>query len=457
MHIFIRRLLTEASQKVMIFRCKLTPNLFENLVYCEVLSETEKSKIITEILDSPEFRDSKRYQDLLQYLLKQTKSGTAPKESTIGIEFFNKESNFDTKEDPTVRVYLNNLRKKLDHYYLTSEGQHTYRLEIPRGHYQVEFIKVEKPIQLSPINKLAKIAIIMSTLAILVIIVSLLNNYWQKQNKHDINVNPIWTEFVKSNGRPTLIVFGDYFFLSERKLEFKKRNFIRNPDINSLDDFKEMIKKDLSLTERYVQSDFTFLRPSAVWGLTQVLKVLQNSSNKFSLKLASQFTVDDLKTNNIVFIGSFKTLSNLHKFLHIFGLEYSLSPNSIKVKIDRPDSTKIFSPTEIGGGNYEKDFAVIAKGAGPDGSTILLLLGFADSGVIEASIVATDQQMINTITKELVKSEPAQPFYFTLVVETEGLNQAIFKSKVEHFIQHNSKMDTSLVKSLDATKGDSIK
>jgi hypothetical protein len=100
---------------------------------------------------------------------------------------------------------------------------------------------------------------------------------------------------------------------------------------------------------------------------------------------------------------------------------------------------------------------VIAKGAGPDGSTILLLLGFADSGVIEASIVATDQQMINTITKELVKSEPAQPFYFTLVVETEGLNQAIFKSKVEHFIQHNSKMDTSLVKSLDATKGDSIK
>jgi hypothetical protein len=55
--------------------------------------------------------------------------------------------------------------------------------------------------------------------------------------------------------------------------------------------------------------------------------------------------------------------------------------------------------------------------------------------VLEASRAVTDQQMVNTITKELADKATVNPFHFTLVIETEGLNQAIFKSQVLYFNQ----------------------
>jgi hypothetical protein len=401
-----------------------------------IIDENEKKQILTEVLESPEFKDSKRYQDLLQYLFKETLKGTVPKESTIGSDFFQKDSKFDPKEDPTVRVYLNNLRKKLDHYYLSSDKFHPYRLEIPRGRYQVEFVKVDKPIEKPKIKKIPYLAILFSIIATIVACLLFSQIFYKDNQPHKGKTNIIWKEFLQPNGRPTLIVLGDFFFLSERKRELKKRNFVRNPDINSSDDFKEMVKQHPSFASLYVQSDFTFLRPSASWGLANILSIIQSSPNNYSLKLASQFTVEDLKTHNIVFIGAFKTLYTLHKLLRIFHLEYSLSPNKFQIQSDPPDSVINFSPTDIKGGSYEKDFAVIAKGSGPEGSTVLFLLGFADTGVLEASRAVTDQQMVNTITNELATGATAKPFHFTLVVETEGLNQAIFKSHVLYFNQN---------------------
>ena len=62
-------------------------------------------------------------------------------------------------------------------------------------------------------------------------------------------------------------------------------------------------------------------------------------------------------------------------------------------------------------------------------------MGFADSGVIEAARAATDAAMLETVQTRFARSGFADPFLFTLVVETEGLNQAIFKSEIQHFSQ----------------------
>jgi len=417
-----------------------------------MLSETEKARILADIIESPEFKDSKRYQDLLQYLVKETLSGEVPKEITIGTEFFHKDSSFDPKEDPTVRVYLNNLRKKLDHYYLTSDKPHAFRLEIPKGRYQVEFLKIDRKTQPSSAARIQLTAIVVSGIAILVVAFFFTRDLWQNSGNPVLKANPVWAEFVRPGGRPTLVVLGDFYFLFERSHDGSIGNFVRNPNLNSSEDFKKTIKEDPGFSARYVESDFTFLRPSASWGLAQILPVLQHSPNGYSLKLASQFTVDDLKSNNIVFIGSFKALFSLHKFLHIFGLEYSLSPSRFEIRSEKPDSVKIFSPQEIKGGNYEKDFAVVAKGAGPDGSTLLLLLGFADSGVIEASRAVTDQQMISTITNELAAGPYPQSSYFTLVVETEGFKQSIFKSQIRHFTQRQALPETRLEMLADTSR-----
>ncbi len=398
-----------------------------------ILDENEKLKILNNILESSEFKDSKRYQDLLKYLFNESKSNTPPKEITIGTEFFNKSTDFDPKEDPTVRVYLNNLRKKIDHYYLACGNTFPYRLEIPKGHYKVEFIPCEEPAKPLITKKYLISPTVGSFLAILILLVAGTLYFFPPTSTPSQANNPVWSEFMTAGGRPTLILLGDFFFLYERKPDGKRGNFVRNYQINSMDDFKDMIKADPTFASQYVQSDFTFLRPSASWGLSQILPVIQGSPNSYSLKLASQFSADDLKTHNIIFIGSFKTLYSLNKFFHVFGLHYSVSPNMFEIRDSRTDSVLTFSPQDIKGGNYEKDFAIVAKGFGPDGSTIMLLLGFSDSGVIEAARAVTDSAMLSSLASKADAQNTSKPFHFTMVVETEGYNQSIYKSQIRYF------------------------
>jgi hypothetical protein len=105
-----------------------------------MLDETLLRPHLDEILASPEFKDSKRYRELLLYLAEECLAGRTPKEMTIGMRFFGKDAGFHSRDDASVRVYLANLRKKLDRYYATTTTPYTHKLRIPVGHYTVELV-----------------------------------------------------------------------------------------------------------------------------------------------------------------------------------------------------------------------------------------------------------------------------------------------------------------------------
>jgi hypothetical protein len=401
----------------------------------EMIDKQLAQKVLNEILQSPEFKDSKRFQDLLQFLLTETLEGRTPKEITIGMQFFSKDAKFDPKEDPTVRVYINNLRKKIEHYYLTTENPYQYRLEIPKGHYQIEFKKGDNP-QNNTIVKKKSFPIVVVLSAVIVVLGSYIAvdtfapDVFTKNPYMD---NPIWREFVTPGTKPTLVILGDFYFLFERGTEGKLGNFVRDLRFNTPDDYRQYIRNNPKFAEKYVQSEFTFLRPSASWSLAEILPILQQSPNGYSLKLASDFTMEDLKTNNIVFIGSFKSLFAVQKFLHIFNIDYQLSPNEFHVRPQSGDSMKVYRPGEMKGGKYEKDYAVLTKGIGPNGSNIMLMLGFADTGVLEAARASVDKTMLTKIQQNVSEHTISNPFYFTLIVKSEGISQAIFNADISHF------------------------
>jgi hypothetical protein len=400
-----------------------------------MLDSGEKAKILKDILESPEFKDSRRYRELLEYLCRETLAGTTPKELTIGTDFFHKDASFDPKEDPTVRVYLNNLRKKLDHYYLTTETPFSYKLDIPKGRYQVEFVKIDRKAPEPPEKQRISPWIIAGVSLLLLTVGYFLHDLTRGKSPTPQAFNPIWEEYIRPGGRPTLILLGDFYFLYERTPDGKNRNIVRNININSPDDLKEIVKQDPGFSTRFVQCDFTFLRPSASWGLSQILPVLQNSPNGYSIKLASKFTADDLKSNNIVFLGSVKTLYSLRKLLAGLDIDYHFSPSYFSILGHGSDSGKTFSPLGIQGGELEEDYAVAAKGPGPDGSTLMLLMGFSDSGVIEASRAVTEAGTVDSILTAMARRPLPHPFNFTLVVHTKGYNQAISSHTISYFVQ----------------------
>lgn len=400
-----------------------------------MLEQAQIRIILADILESPEFKESQRYRELLQFLVEESIAGRSPKETTIGTQIFGKDPSFNSKEDATVRVYINNLRKKLEHYYLTSGKTSSYKLVVPVGHYKVDFVPAEETLSQKPFNSRT---LQWGVLSVSLIVVFLFGYYsssvFQSSPQHPGPPNSIWNEFVQPNGRPTLVVLGDYFFLREIN---PVSSYYRTITINNPDDMQERLAKDPAFAKRYKQNEFTFLRPSSTWGLSQVIPILQRSPRGYSLKLASEVTPADFKSNNIVFIGTLKTLYSFSKFLHIFGMQRTATPyESIALDSGKGDSVQTFGVGQQLSTDYVKDYSIIAKGAGPEGSTILMLLGFTENGAIAAPRAATDSSLLKAIAQKFPSQVFADPFYFTLVIATEGISDAVFKSDILYFLQN---------------------
>jgi hypothetical protein len=89
------------------------------------------------VLASQAFRKSEQCQKFLRYVVEHR--GEPLKERSIGVEVFGRHSDYDTSEDPVVRVRATEVRKRLSQYYGESSDPRDVRFEIPAGAYQVEF------------------------------------------------------------------------------------------------------------------------------------------------------------------------------------------------------------------------------------------------------------------------------------------------------------------------------
>jgi len=110
----------------------------------EGLSEEQKGAIALEVervLNCPSFKNSKRCQDLLRYTVEQALAGHGNhiKERTLGAEVFGRAADYDTNQDPTVRVAAMEVRKRLAQYYQETGADSDWRIQFPAGAYTPEF------------------------------------------------------------------------------------------------------------------------------------------------------------------------------------------------------------------------------------------------------------------------------------------------------------------------------
>ena len=140
------------------------------------------------------------------------------------------------------------------------------------------------------------------------------------------------------------------------------QGYYRSIMINSIEDYLEYIDKNPEFGKRYMKANFTYLRPSAPWGLFQILPILQHGTGAISMNLASQISPDDFKTNNIIFIGSFKTLYLLKNFLSSLHLESDLANTSFRIRDKNSDTARVLRREMLPIGTLVKDYGVIAKG-----------------------------------------------------------------------------------------------
>ncbi|WP_371398559.1 hypothetical protein AB6B39_10385 [Algimonas porphyrae] len=96
---------------------------------------------LARILDHALFSDTTRMKRFLTYVVEEAIAGRGArlKGYTIGLEVFDKPSDFNSQTDTIVRVQASQLRRRLDLYYADAGESDPIRLTIPKGRYAPRF------------------------------------------------------------------------------------------------------------------------------------------------------------------------------------------------------------------------------------------------------------------------------------------------------------------------------
>lgn len=108
-------------------------------------NEREVRDEIERITSSTAFRMSDRLKHFITFVSSQVLQGKADnlKEYAVGVQVFGRETSFDPRTDPVVRVQARRLRERLERYY-REEGQHDeIVIDLPKGGYAPVFRRRE--------------------------------------------------------------------------------------------------------------------------------------------------------------------------------------------------------------------------------------------------------------------------------------------------------------------------
>jgi hypothetical protein len=107
-------------------------------------SPEERSAIrkqLERMLENPLFKKSKRYPNLLRYVVERTLEGDPSelKERYLGVQVFGRAPDYDANADPVVRATAGEIRKRIAQYYHEQGHEAEIRIELSPGSYVPEF------------------------------------------------------------------------------------------------------------------------------------------------------------------------------------------------------------------------------------------------------------------------------------------------------------------------------
>lgn len=103
----------------------------------------EQEELLRRLLASRQFAHSDNLKRILRYLLDRHlgDSSPSPKEYEIAVEALGRPDSFDSRTDPIVRVSVGSIRDRLFAFFAGEGRGLRWRVEIPKGHYEVRFVE----------------------------------------------------------------------------------------------------------------------------------------------------------------------------------------------------------------------------------------------------------------------------------------------------------------------------
>lgn len=337
------------------------------------------SQALEKLLNSKTFSRPGIYKDLLNYLVNCSLKGETPKEQQIACDVFGKKA--DQEKELNVRVYILNLRNKLQEYYQHEGKDDTVVLLIPKGKYQVEFRMLRSK---SIKQSVEKYSTLLFSAGILLVIASFL--LIANTNKFRQPKQAIWKGFLKTD-YPILIVLGDHYFFSD-SIATGRIGSSRDTRINSDEDLDAWLKTHPELIGKISKNKTTYINKQAPLGLFNIMKMFGGGVAEVEMKYSSQLKWEDTRNKHLIFIGSIKTLQFLKQTIARVGINYNLEHASFSYQT--ADSMLTFdnrSETYL-----DHQYSSLIHFSTNDGRKVLFLLSDADFGNMAAMKYLTDER-----------------------------------------------------------------
>ncbi len=367
-------------------------------------TEEEKTFVLEQLsrmVVDPHFHHSKRYPSFLKYVVTQALAGqgSSLKERTLGVEVFGRDPNYDTTDDPIVRVTAAEIRKRIAQYYQDPGHETEMRLLLPSGSYAPIFVPATQsaPIieealveALSPVSETTEPEVVppapkakrftkiaMSAGLFLFLAICALGAW---QLLHRSALDEFWRPFTQSTD-PILFCIADQVHYSTISLKDAT-----NPDLQT------------TLNDQMVTVIFDDVSP-----LVNIAGILQAHGRTYKIKAESATTFTDLRQGPTVFIGAFDnswTLRLTSPLRYRFANDADMNQLWIEDRQNPASRAWLLNRTQQSKGTY-KDYAIVARYW--DSNTdrpVVIAAGIARGGTVSAGEFLMDSAQMDEIARK---------------------------------------------------------
>ncbi|MEM6377004.1 MAG: hypothetical protein AAF705_02250, partial [Bacteroidota bacterium] len=315
------------------------------------------------------------------------------------------------------------------HQYYNHEGRNDpLILKIPKGSYEIKFVKRTSN-KLS--DQLKAFLISKSIIPFLVgSLITLLLAFAIKpflQEKPLIPVNGLWSDLSKSE-QSCVVVLGDLFIYTENDTIQYLGRTIRDPFINSLDQFEKFQENDTRTHTVTQPLNYSLMILGNVVWIKKLSEIFFSLDKSFTISTVSRFNPKELQNHDFIVIGMMKTLGIFNAHFH--NSNFNFEGDSVLTYTNEIDGTiNRFKPTGDPD-TYHKDYGYMAKYPGPNNNTIYYFGGIWDTGASQSLKNFTDPTLITQMEDALKDKYGLIPPYYEVLFEVDGIDRMEVNSRI---------------------------
>lgn len=405
------------------------------------ISIYEKREELRRVLQSKRFAKAKKKSRFLEFVCEQGFAGNAEKlnEYLIGVEIYDRGTDFNPQDDPIVRVQAHQIRRSLKEYYEDEGRTSAWRIDFPSGHYVPVFTRAEAVngasttavlVEASAPTLRARAPVIgLAILCLLFAVLFVRERYFRPPAAPSFvaaaglsaELQWFWAPFLPPATAP-LIVIPNHPLLrathdGDSRVTLSRGKLVSKQE---LPEFRDTVHFRELKGFYFVPSTTDFTAVGETLGLVSLFELFGRSGQKFRVKASRLVDFEEVRRANTILLGGNQTWSGKiflypKGFRFHAGVIYNNKPAAGERPVYRPE----FDPVT---NNLVRDYALVLMLPNERRQErVLLIYGIYTQSSQAAIEYLTSADRLNELRQALLKLAPGStepPRYFQALLET---------------------------------------